>query len=75
MIRQYTLSFADSITHKPEHPDRTARRNGSGLNFDVTFQVWPNRAAMLKTIEMQQKRAPRSGDWRACQSEHAGCPQ
>jgi hypothetical protein len=64
-MKKYSLSFADAMTHVPEYPDRTARRNQSGLNFDVIFQVWPNRAAMLKTIEMQGRGEPRPDHWRA----------
>jgi hypothetical protein len=48
-----------------EHPERTAYRHGSGMNFDVYFQVWPNRASMAKSIRMQQRREPRQGDWKA----------
>lgn len=66
-MKKYTLSFADSINHKPEHPERTARKNGRGMNFDVTYQVWPNRAAMLKTIDMQDRREHRPDDWKAVQ--------
>ncbi len=66
-MKQYSMSFADSITHKPEHPERTAKRSMSGLNFDVVYQVWPNRASMLKTIDIQGRREPRQTDWRACQ--------
>ena len=65
-MKRYSMSFAASIEHKPEHPERTARRHGTGMNFDVTFQVWPNRAAMLKTIEMQQRGEPRNDHWKAC---------
>lgn len=68
-MKRYTLSFADSLTHVPKHPDRTAMRNhGTGLGFDVVFQVWPSRAAMLKTIQMQGRRASQSRDWRACKA-------
>jgi len=65
-MKTYTLSGADSFTHVPESPERTARKNGLGLNFDVTYKVWTSRAAMAKTIRMQQKREPRQDDWRAC---------
>jgi hypothetical protein len=41
IMKHYTLSFADAMTHIPDAPERTARRNSTGLNFDVTFQVWP----------------------------------
>ena len=65
-MKRYTMSFAAAFEHVPEYPERTAKRNGTGLNFDVTFQVWPSRAAMLKTIEMQERGAPRSTNWKAC---------
>lgn len=65
-MKTYTLSFADSMAHVPQHPERTAKRNSAGLNFDVTYQVWPNRASMLKTIELQQRGEPRSTNWKAC---------
>lgn len=66
-MKRYTLSGAASFTHVPEHPERTARRNAHGfLNFDVIYQVWPSRAAMLTTIRMQQRRAPSPQDWRPC---------
>jgi hypothetical protein len=62
-MKTYVLTFAQSITHKPEHPERTAMKS---LDWDVRYQVWTSRAAMLKTIEMQGKRASRRDDWRAC---------
>ena len=62
-MKTYVLSFADSIKHVPEYPERTARKS---LAWDVRYQVWTSRAAMLKTIEMQGRRASRSDDWRAC---------
>lgn len=65
-MKRYTMSFASACSHIPTHPERTARKNGTGMNFDVTFQVWPSKAAMLKTIEMQDKRESRQGDWKAC---------
>jgi hypothetical protein len=61
------MSAADAFKHVPEHPERTAYRNaGTGLNFDVIFQVWPNRPSMLKTIEIQDRRASYWADWKAC---------
>lgn len=67
-MKQYTMSGAAAMEHKPEHPERTARRYGVGfLNFDVTFQVWPNRASMVKTIRMQERREHRQDDWKAVQ--------
>lgn len=61
-LKTYTLSFANSIKHVPEHPERTAMKS---LDWDIRYQVWPSRAAMLKTIDMQGKRAPHRSDWRA----------
>jgi hypothetical protein len=62
-MKTYTLSFAQSLEHKHEHPERTAYKNGSGMNFDKTFKVWTSRAAMVTTIRMQQKRSSYSTDW------------
>lgn len=62
-MKSYVLSFAQSITHMPEHPERTATKS---LDWDVKYQVWPNRASMLKTIEIQGKRASHHSDWKAC---------
>src|SRR5262245_16539450 len=62
-MKQYTMSFAASLEHRPEHPERTAKRS---LAWDVQFQVWPNRRAMLKTIELQGRRATHHSDWKAC---------
>lgn len=65
-MKRYTVSFAASTEHKPDHPERTARKSGTGMNFDVTFQVWPSRVAMARSIRMQQKGAPHPTHWRAC---------
>ena len=62
-MKTYILSFAASITHEPKHPERTAKKS---LQWDVKYQVWPSRAAMLKTIDMQSKGPPRFDHWRAC---------
>lgn len=37
--------------HHP-HPERTAYRAATGLNFDWYCQVWSNRAAMLQACRM-----------------------
>ena len=66
-MKTYTLSAANAFTHKPEHPERTARRSGVGhLNFDVVFKVWNAREPMARTIRMQERRESRQTDWRAC---------
>jgi hypothetical protein len=65
-MKTYTLSFAAACEHKLQDSDRTAKRNGAGLNFDVTFKVWPSRVAMARSIRMQQKRESHQTDWHAC---------
>lgn len=65
--KRYSLSFAASLEHIPEHPERTAKRSGGTMDFDIHYQVWPNRAAMLKTIELQSRRESKPTNWRRCQ--------
>ena len=65
-MKTVKMSFAASLTYKPQFPERTARRSHHGLDMDVTYQTWPSRAAMLKTIEMQSSREPHHTDWRPC---------
>lgn len=64
-MKRYRLSFADSIKHQPEQPERTARKSGTGMDMDVYFQVWSSRAAMAKSIRMQQRGASSPTHWRA----------
>lgn len=63
--KRVTMSFAASLAYCPENPERTAKRNGTGTNFDVTFQEWPNRGALVRTIRMQERGMNKSGHWRA----------
>lgn len=65
-MKRYTMSHAAAMEHTPTHPERTARKSGIGMNFDITFQVWSNRAALAKTIRMQERRESRQDDWRPC---------
>lgn len=67
-MKRYTMSGAAASAHKPEHPERTASAvlGHGAMDFDVTFQVWPSRGAMLTTLRMQDRRPPTSHDWRAC---------
>lgn len=65
-MKHYTMSFAAAMEHKPEHPERTARKCGTGMNFDETFQVWPNRGSMARSIRMQERRESHTADWRPC---------
>jgi len=53
------------MKHVPTYPDRTGIKQGHGMNFDVTYQIWPNRKSLAKTIRLQQKRERQSGDWNA----------
>lgn len=57
-MKRYSLSLGASIGYAHPHPERTAQRNGPGMFPDVVFQVWPSRAAMLKTIELQRRGDP-----------------
>jgi hypothetical protein len=64
-MKTVTMPGGRAHEYRPAHPERTAYRNANGaMNFDVIFREWPNRAAMLKTIEMQGRREPRQDDWR-----------
>jgi len=65
-MKKYRLSFADSLTHKPEHPERTASKSGKCMDMDVYYQVWPNRAAMLKTVDIQERASNSQYNWRPC---------
>lgn len=48
-----------------EHPERTAYRVcGCRDDCGYIFQSWTSRAAMLKSIEMQERREPQSKDWK-----------
>lgn len=61
MTKRYTLSFGQAIEHKPQHPERTARRSIGHLSGNVQYQVWSNREAMARSIRMQE-RGPYSPD-------------
>ena len=64
-MKTYRIAAAQLSEHKPAHPERTAYRSiGIGLDFDVTIQTWPNRASMLKTIDMQLSGADFRRAWR-----------
>ena len=57
-MKRYTLNLgqiADGYDHP--HPERTASRS---VGWDRMFQVWPNRAAMLKSCSMQQSAGTRN---------------
>lgn len=65
-MNRYKMSYAAGMNHSPTYPERTGYKNaGVGLDFDLIFQVWPNRAALRKTIDMQAKAPPSTRNWRA----------
>ena len=68
MSARYSIPFGRVAEHVPEHPERTAFSMGRSWDSDVSFRVWPSRGAMLTSIHMQGKRAPRQDDWRDWQA-------
>lgn len=71
--REMELSRKERTAIK-SHPAGRGRRLHQGRHglwfvqeshWDVTFQTWPNRASMAKSIRMQQQREYRNDDWRA----------
>lgn len=62
-MKTYTLTFAQSVGFTHPHPERTARQAHGGFNLDFTFKVWPSRAALAKSIRMQQMREAHFNDW------------
>lgn len=69
-MKSAQLSFAEFVTFKRAPNDqydlsRSAYRAMNG--FDMIIQEWPSRAAMLKTCDMQSRRAFRQTDWKPFQ--------
>lgn len=60
-MKSYRMSFAASLNFKHEFPERTAKRPSG--QWDIEFQIWTNRVAMLKSINMQSNRASHRRDW------------
>jgi hypothetical protein len=67
-----TVPFARAREYQPPNPDRTAYRIGTDLAGDVTFKEWPSRAAMLRMLDRQAKRASHSSDWHDYTRSHWG---
>lgn len=65
-MKRVTMPFGRTIGFQPDYPERTARKSGKGYDGAVTFQTWPNRESMARSIRMQQSRAPKPDDWRPC---------
>ena len=53
--KEYTLSFAESLSHVHALPERTAYQNGTGLNFDKRYKVFSSREFMAHMIRKQQQ--------------------
>jgi hypothetical protein len=64
-MKRYHAPLGRCAEIKHEHPERTASRNaGPSWDAEIEFQVWPNRAAMARTVRMQERRASDWRDWR-----------
>lgn len=63
-MKRYSMPFGRALDFEHPHPERTAVRTGSGAFSDNTYQVWPSREAMARSVRMQQSRASRADDWR-----------
>jgi hypothetical protein len=48
----------------PEHPERTAYRHHTGMDFDITVRVWPNKESLDTTIRMQEQGPSKPTQWR-----------
>lgn len=48
-----------------DQPELWAKRSGLSWDSPYTFQKWPNRQSLAKSIRMQQNRASRQDDWKA----------
>lgn len=62
-MNTYRLPLGRTIGYAHPHPERTASRS-LNLFSDIEFKVWPARAALARTIRMQQQRESRPSDWR-----------
>ena len=62
-LKRYVLALGQSVGYVHPHPERTAYRAGAGVFADNTYQVWPNRSSMARSVRMQQERERRTGDW------------
>lgn len=69
MAKSFYTPVGRLMEQKPQNPERTAyrivRANPSSAAWgDVEIKEFPNRPAMLKTIEMQSKAEPSPYYWR-----------
>ena len=64
-MKKYTLCLGQQVGYRHPAPERTAKRSGVGIFSDDTFQVWPNRESMARSIRMQERSADNRFRWRA----------
>ncbi len=63
-MKTYSCPLGRRADYPHPAPERTAYRVSPTLGVDDYYQVWSNRAAMARSIRMQERREPRSSDWR-----------
>jgi len=61
-VKTYRLTFGQLADFKHPRPEATAHHQAAD-GWDTIFQVWPNRKAMLKTVEMQRRALPNWRHW------------
>ena len=67
-MKRYTMPWGRANDHIPEHPERTAMRSGTGLNFDITFQVdvadcQANKLGALAVVHVHAPGWPHCTGW------------
>ena len=63
-MKKYSLPAGRAQDYPHPAPERTAQKAARGIFDEDIYQVWSNRAAMAKSVRMQERRAPRFDDWR-----------
>jgi len=59
------MPFGRAIGYPHPAPERTASRPASGAwDAETVFQVWTNRAALARTVRMQERGSPSRLHWR-----------
>lgn len=66
MERVYGVPLARLRETLDTMPDGARERSAyKATGWDFTIQTWPSRAAMARTIRMQQRGASRADHWKA----------
>jgi hypothetical protein len=63
-MKTQKMTFAEHMTFKPEDAERCAYRSSGAFGEKIEVKWWPARSALRTTIDMQDKRERRPGDWR-----------